>query len=401
MSSSEKYPQAGVSNARQGKGVADAQFAGRLGGNQEFIADVNDEDAQSLLKKQPDAVSTFLLVFSLAAATGLTALDASPLALIWTAALINFLGLGIFTFCLGPVSGAHLNPTITMTTFFIVLSTLPRAVLYIISQIVGATVAGYWLRLGLERADESKGVIPGCTVEPDLVSPGQLFALELVFCQLLIFLAIGVGLDPRQGKVYGPAFGPVLVGLTLGFGALTSSLAKPGYTGMSANPAPLTMPSQLYETLKATATAHVQAYSSPNHWDADAIWPLRTPDCVHYLHPAESIPPPFNEPIREEKHRHFMKFFGDCMYNCKFDILDMAIDEDKRIVVTTLQATYDFKAIGEEPEVKGWTAQYVWLTEMEETGKKIKRVEEFMDVQRLLGFAAGRAEKYQEFMKQI
>ncbi|KAF2158423.1 hypothetical protein M409DRAFT_71658 [Zasmidium cellare ATCC 36951] len=285
MSSSEKYAQAGVASARQRKGVADAQFAGRLGGNQEFIADVNDEDAQSLLKKQPDAApltsitqsfdlrgflvpnlwkmaflegwgksqnvhasneltiaGTFLLVFSLgAAATGLTAVDATPLAITWSAALINFLGLGIFTFCLGPVTGAHMNPTITMTTFFVGLTTLPRAILYIISQVVGAVIAGYWLRLGL--GDEwyfpkaTQGVIPGCTVDPNVVSPGQLFALELVFCQLLIFLAIGVGLDPRQGKVYGPAFGPVLVGITLGFGALTSSLVKPGYTGMSANPA--------------------------------------------------------------------------------------------------------------------------------------------------------------------
>ncbi|KAF2158424.1 hypothetical protein M409DRAFT_31070 [Zasmidium cellare ATCC 36951] len=161
------------------------------------------------------------------------------------------------------------------------------------------------------------------------------------------------------------------------------------------------MPSQLYEILKETATAHVRAYSSPKHWDADAIWPLRTSDCVHYLHPIESIPPPFNEPIREEQHRHFMAFFGDCMSRCQFDILDMAVDEERRIVVTTLQATYDFKAVGDEPEVKDWTAQYVWLIEMEETGRKIKRVEEFMDAQRLLGFAATRAHKYQDAMKKM
>lgn len=61
--------------------------------------------------------------------------------------------------------------------------------------------------------------------------------LEYMFAQALIFTAFGVGLDPRQAKVFGPALSPVLVGLTLGLGTLASSLAKPGYTGISFNPA--------------------------------------------------------------------------------------------------------------------------------------------------------------------
>jgi hypothetical protein len=36
--------------------VTAAPFAGRLGGNQDFIADKHDEDAKRLLKKHPDAV---------------------------------------------------------------------------------------------------------------------------------------------------------------------------------------------------------------------------------------------------------------------------------------------------------------------------------------------------------
>ena len=66
-----------------------------------------------------------------------------------------------------------------------------------------------------------------------LVSRGELFVLEYMFAQMLIFTAFGVGLDPRQGKVFGPALSPVLVGFTLGLGTLASSLAKPGYTGIS------------------------------------------------------------------------------------------------------------------------------------------------------------------------
>lgn len=66
----------------------------------------------------------------------------------------------------------------------------------------------------------------------DGVSVGELFALEFMFAQALIFVAFGVGLDPRQAKVFGPAYAPVLVGLSLGFGTLSSSLAKEGYTGV-------------------------------------------------------------------------------------------------------------------------------------------------------------------------
>ena len=38
--------------------IANAHFAGRIGGNQEFIADPDSDDTQSLLKRQPDAVSS-------------------------------------------------------------------------------------------------------------------------------------------------------------------------------------------------------------------------------------------------------------------------------------------------------------------------------------------------------
>jgi hypothetical protein len=36
--------------------VTTARFAGRLSGNQEFIAEPDSEETQSLLKRQPDAV---------------------------------------------------------------------------------------------------------------------------------------------------------------------------------------------------------------------------------------------------------------------------------------------------------------------------------------------------------
>ena len=68
------------------------------------------------------------------------------------------------------------------------------------------------------------------------MSPGQLFALEYLFSQALLFLAFGVGLDPRQGRTLGPAFAPSLVGIILALGGLCSNLVKLGYTGMCKYP---------------------------------------------------------------------------------------------------------------------------------------------------------------------
>jgi glycerol uptake facilitator-like aquaporin len=56
-------------------------------------------------------------------------------------------------------------------------------------------------------------------------------------CLSLIFLAYGIGLDPRQKAVFGPALGPLLIGLALGLCTFVTGVAKPGYTGASMNPA--------------------------------------------------------------------------------------------------------------------------------------------------------------------
>jgi glycerol uptake facilitator-like aquaporin len=97
-----------------------------------------------------EGIATCLLVFGLGAgASGLTTLRASPMAISLYAALLNTVGLSLFIFAAAPASGGHINPSITMATFFAGLSTLPRSVLYIVAQTLGAIVGGYWLKLGL------------------------------------------------------------------------------------------------------------------------------------------------------------------------------------------------------------------------------------------------------------
>lgn len=84
--------------------------------------------------------------------SGLTAYGIAPFASSLYAGLGNSLGIALFILSGAPVSGGHFKPIITMATFFAGLSTLPRSLLYVVAQFVGALIAGYWLRLGLGDA---------------------------------------------------------------------------------------------------------------------------------------------------------------------------------------------------------------------------------------------------------
>jgi len=130
-----------------------------------------------------------------------------------------------------------LNPLITISTFFGRLSTFPRTILYILCQITGATVAGFLIRAALGRPGGPDGVISGCWIDPTVVTAGEAVVLETMTCLSIIFLAFGIGLDPRQKAVFGPALGPFLIGLALGLCTFVTSTVKPGYTGASLNPA--------------------------------------------------------------------------------------------------------------------------------------------------------------------
>jgi hypothetical protein len=51
------------------------------------------------------------------------------------------------------------------------------------------------------------------------------------------FLAFGVGLDPRQGQLFGPKLGPFLVGAVVGLMSFATVGLAPGFPGAGMNPA--------------------------------------------------------------------------------------------------------------------------------------------------------------------
>lgn len=56
----------------------------------------------------------------------------------------------------------------------------------------------------------------------------------MLYCR---YISFGVGLDPRQAQMYGPALGPILVGLCFGMVNFVTTGTAPGYGGATMNPA--------------------------------------------------------------------------------------------------------------------------------------------------------------------
>ncbi|KAH8591223.1 aquaporin-like protein [Bisporella sp. PMI_857] len=149
----------------------------------------------------------------------------------------NILLISIFIYSMAPASGGHVNPFITFCTITTGLTGFSRGVLYLIAQTAGAGLAG-----GLIRGSFGKDLTKlyqggGCLLDPNIIDDGQAYLIESVLCFCLIFLCFGVGLDPRSQQVFGPKFGPFLVGCAVALTSFSSVGLAPGYPGAGLNPA--------------------------------------------------------------------------------------------------------------------------------------------------------------------
>ena len=257
-------------------------YAGRLGGAQDFVLDRSDPANAATLSRVPDAaplmsvaetlslrgfaqreiwqaaciecLGTMLLVY-ITAWIGSHPIGPSPPLPIGAGVGVGvgaagvygtpaFLGplvggitswiiVTVFIYSMSSVSGAHLNPLISIATFCARLTSLPRMVLYVAHQTLGATLAGLMLRASYGSRDFDVG---GCSIDTRVVSVGEAFSIEFMSNVTLLFLAFGVGLDPRQRQIFGPALAPALVGLSLGVLTFGTAITRPGYGGASMNP---------------------------------------------------------------------------------------------------------------------------------------------------------------------
>ena len=145
--------------------------------------------------------------------------------------------ISIFIYAVGPVTGAHFNPLITLGTFTAKLSSLPRTFLYVGFQCAGSVVGSFLVRASLDIGKEQMKIIPGCYIDSSIVTPGSAYAFESTMCFFQIFLAFGLGLDPRNETAFGPSLAPTLIGISSAMVLFAGSFARKGYLGVALNPA--------------------------------------------------------------------------------------------------------------------------------------------------------------------
>jgi aquaporin Z len=163
-------------------------------------------------------VGTFALVFI---GAGAGAIGAGGLVGV---ALAHGLVLVAVAAAYGPISGAHINPAVTIALWFGRQIKAAEAVAYIVVQVLGGIAGAYVLRFVLGGAGSGLGA----TVLAGSVSPTQGVVVEAVLTFLLVNTIYNTAVSGKAGN-----HGPVAIGLTLAFCILMGG----PLTGASLNPA--------------------------------------------------------------------------------------------------------------------------------------------------------------------
>lgn len=144
--------------------------------------------------------------------------------------ITNLLLIPLLIYTFSPSSGGHVSPTITLATLFARVISFPRAFLYIVGQTFGGALAGFALHTAYGTREFTVG---GCHVDTGLVPAKEALVIEFMACLVLIFLAFGVALDPRQAKIFGHAAAPWFVGIALALMSWGTAWTRAGYIGAS------------------------------------------------------------------------------------------------------------------------------------------------------------------------
>jgi MIP family channel proteins len=172
-----------------------------------------------------EAVGTFFLVLigpgsaMVNAATG-GALGVTGVALAFAFVVVAM----VYTF--GPLSGAHINPAVTVAFWSTGRFPGRDVPAYVVAQCLGASAASALSRGLLGTVGHLGATLPALAPP---VSIAGAFALEWVLSFGLMIVIMAVATDDRVG----PGFAPIAVGVTVGFCALMGG----PLTGASMNPA--------------------------------------------------------------------------------------------------------------------------------------------------------------------
>lgn len=124
--------------------------------------------------------------------------------------------------CFGCVSGAHINPAVTVAAYIYNLVSLPMAAVYIVAQMLGGFI-GYGL---LKSVLPHSAIVPlgaahgvCVTVPHPEIGAGAALGIEFIITAILILVCCGVW-DPRNSKFHDST--PIRFGLAIACLACTA-----------------------------------------------------------------------------------------------------------------------------------------------------------------------------------
>lgn len=168
-----------------------------------------------------EAIGTFLLVFIGTGAVMVDARSGGALGHVGVSLSFGFVVIGMI-YAIGHISGAHINPAVTLG--FWSMGRFPAADVapYVLAQCAGATAASGLLRAAL-------GPIAGLGATVPAVDVPTALAIEAALSFALMFVIAAVATDERVAE----GFAGIAVGVTVAFDALMGG----PLTGASMNPA--------------------------------------------------------------------------------------------------------------------------------------------------------------------
>lgn len=168
-----------------------------------------------------EALGTFFLVLIGPGAVMVDAFSGGAVSHVGVALAFAFVVLAMI-YALGHLSGAHINPAVTLAFWSVGRFPTIELVPYIVAQCSGAIAASWLSRAALGDAGSLGATLPSLSV------PGA-FGVEWLLSFALMFVIMAVATDRRVAD----GFAAIAVGLTVGFCALVGG----PLTGASMNPA--------------------------------------------------------------------------------------------------------------------------------------------------------------------
>lgn len=178
----------------------------------------------SLCKREAiaEGIGTFSLVFAGTGAVMVNGISDGSLTHLGVSFVFGAI-VAAMIYCLGHISGAHLNPAVTLAFWTSGFFSKRLVIPYILAQIIGAVSASALLLISLGKVANLGATLP---LNDNWL---QCFVLEFVLTFILMFVILGSGLD-RRAPV---GFAGLAIGLTV---ALEAAFMGP-ITGASMNPA--------------------------------------------------------------------------------------------------------------------------------------------------------------------